>query len=282
MAKRSQAKKGKRAQYVRAKKRKDDSSALARRSVTIVVLLLLLCAVGIGLFRGFGWIGRKLYAENPRFEIQHLVISNDGSLREDLIREYTGLREGMNLFSFDFEEVEESLTKVPVVESVYLERKLPNALVVKVKERVPVARVEGREKRRYPFRLDRFGHVMPAKKSAGGLPLLEGLDLDVRPGNSLEHPDVETVLKIIALCDSHASLRRYVRIESLNVKYADYIDMRLQDGLRVRMPRHSLNAKLQKLAATLKISKGQGRRLREVDLTLDTPNVPATPYRSAE
>ncbi len=279
MARQKQTQRRTKPQYVRNKKRKGgDSSALARRVSSVVLLLVVLLAMLWGIMAGFGWIGRKLYSENPRFEIQHLVISCDGKLTEDRIREYTDLAEGMNLFAVKFKEIEKALAKVPVVESVYLERKLPHTLIVKVKERIPVARITGRQSRRFPFVVDRYGIVLPPRQSAKTLPLIKGLDADLRLGLPAEHPDVETVLKIIALCESTGSLRTYVQIETLDAKYADFIDIRLKGDIRVRMPRFSIKSKLQNLATVIKIATGQGRRVKEVDLTLDSAKVPVTYY----
>ncbi len=279
MATRKKTKKRMKPQYVRAKKRKGaSSSALTRRLFTIVLVLLILGALLFGLKVGYDLIIRKLYSENRRFEIQHLVISCDGKLTEDRIREYTGLSEGTNLFKVEFADIEAALGKVPVVESVYLERKLPHTLIVKVKERMAVARITGRQKRKYPFVVDRYGFVLPPRQSALSLPLVKGLDTDLRLGLPVEHPDVKTSLQIIALCDSTGSLRTFVQIESLDVKYSDFIDMRLKGGARVRMPRFSLKSKLKNLATVIQIANGQGRRVKEVDLTLDSSKVPVIYY----
>jgi cell division protein FtsQ len=265
--------------YVRSKKRKGaDSSALTRRSFSVVLLLVVVAAVLFGIKMGVDLIGRELFSSNPRFEIQHLVISCDGKLTEDRIREYTDLTEGMNLFAVDFKDIEMALSKVPVVESVYLERKLPHTLIVKVKERLPVARIAGRQSRRFPFVVDRYGVVLPPRQSASALPIIKGLDDDLRLGMPAEHPDVKTALKIIMLCDSSGSLRSYVQLESLDIKYADFIDLRLKGGIRVRMPRFSLKSKLQDLATVIKIAGGQGKRVKEVDLTLDSAKVPVSYY----
>lgn len=279
MATRKKAKKRLKPQYVKARKRKGaDSSALARRAFAIVILVVILIAIMLGIKEGIELIGRKLFSENTRFEIQHLVISCDGKLTEERIREYTGLAEGMNLFEIKFADVEKSMGKVPVVESVYLERKLPHTLIVKVKERLPVARISGRQTRRFPFVVDRYGVVLPPRQSSSSLPLIKGLDDELRLGVPAEHPDVEITLKIIALCDSTGYLRSYVQIDSLDVKYADFIDMRLKGGVRVRMPRFSIKSKLQNLATVIKIANGQDKRVKEVDLTLDSAKVPVSYY----
>lgn len=268
-----------RPQYVRNKRRKGaDSSALTRRALSLALLVVVLGGIVFGIFSGFKWIGRKLYSENPRFEIQHLEISCDGKLTEDRIREYTGLTEGMNLFAVPFEEIEDNLNKVSMVESVYLERKLPNTLIIRVKERMPVARIIGKQPRRYPFVVDRYGVVLPPSKNASTLPLIKGLDMDLRLGIPINHPDIETVLKIIALCDSTGNWRQHVQLDSLDVHYQDYIDMRLKSGTRVKMPRYSIMNNLRRLVATIQTGNSRGERYRDIDLTLDSPKVPVVPY----
>ena len=279
MARRKKTAKRAKPQYVRAKKRKGaESSALARRSLSIVLLLVVLGVVVFGVVKGFKWIDRKLFSENPRFEIQHLVVSCDGKLTEERIREYTGLAEGMNLFEVSFGEIEGNLLDVSRIESVHLERKLPHTLIVKVKERVPVAQIVGLKVSRYPFLVDRYGYVLPYRHSAATLPLIKGLDKELRPGMPTGHPDVRTALQIIALCDSVGYLRTYVQIESLDLEYSDYIYMRLKGNVYVKMPRFSLKPKLQNLATTIKIEGGKGTRVKEVDLTLDSAKVPVLYY----
>lgn len=269
----------KKPQYVRAKKRKGaEGSTMARRSITIILLVIIIGLTLFGIVKGFAWIGHKLYAGNPRFEVQHLVISCDGSLSEDYIRESSGLREGMNLWELSFEEIEKKLLSVSRVESVYLERMLPHTLILKVKERVAVAQISGRRASKYPFMVDRFGYVLPHRRSLNTLPVIKGLDMDLKLGEPVEHADVKTALKILGICESAGYLRTYIQIESLDLKYSDFIDLRLKDGIRVRMPRFSLEPKLMNLASVIKVSTSRGQRVKEVDLTLDSAKVPTTFY----
>jgi cell division protein FtsQ len=266
--------------YVRSKKRKGAESGVMLRRVATIALLLVVAVGGLfAVYKGCEWIKGELFSKNPRFEVHHLEISCDGKLGEDYIREISGLREGMNLFEFSFGQIEEKLTGVSRIESVYLERKLPHTLIVDVKERVPVARIVGTRATKYPFLVDRYGYVLPHRtSSAAALPLIKGIDQELPLGEQLKNQDVETALKIVALCESTSYLRTYVRIESLDVTYSDFIDLRLQGGIRVRMPRFSLKPKLQNLATVIKIANGQGQRVKEVDLTLDSAKVPVTYY----
>lgn len=279
MAARKKTKNSKKPQYVRTKKRKGaESSAMTRRSITIVALLLIIGLVIWGVIAGFNWIERKLYSTNPRFEIQHLVISCDGKLTEDYIRETSGLHEGMNLFEVSFDDIEAELLAVSRIESVYLERKLPHTLIVRVKERVPVAQIMGNRISKYPFMVDRYGYVLPHRRKLATLPLVKGVDMDLMLGTPVENSDVDIALRIIAICDRSSYLHTYIQIESLDLKYSDFIDMRLHGGIRVRMPRFSLEPKLQNLASVIKVSGSRGQRVKEVDLTLDSAKVPTTFY----
>ena len=110
MAARKKTKNRAKPHYVRAKKRKgSERGVIARRVVTIALLLLVVGSIFYAVYRGFEWIKGELFSNNPRFEIHHLVISCDGNLGEDYIREISGLQEGMNLFEFSFEQIEEKL-----------------------------------------------------------------------------------------------------------------------------------------------------------------------------
>lgn len=266
-------------QYVRNKRRTGGiSNALAKRGVSIALLIVFIGGIIFGIMKGFEWMGRKLYSENPRFEIQHLEISCDGKLSEDRIREYTGLTEGVNLFAIKFREIEDALGMVPVVESVYLERRLPNTLIVKVKERIPAAQITGKQARLYPFVVDRYGVVLPPRQSASSLPLIKGLDVELQLGMPANHPDVNTALKIISLCESTGNWQKHIQIESLDVQHQDYIDMWLKNGTRVKIPRYNIMNNLRRLVATIQTGNSRNERFRDIDLTLDSPNVPVVPF----
>ena len=93
-----------------------------------------------------------------------------------------------------------------------------------------------------------------------------------------DREDIETLLTIVALCESNSKLSRFVKIESMDIGGLDYIDMRLEGGIRVKMPRYRLQKKLQELATIIQMAQEQGRRVKEVDLILESAKVPVTYY----
>jgi hypothetical protein len=265
---------------VKAKARKGGGSSakLILRAFTLLLLLLVLGGLFWGMYKGFRVINRSLYAENPTFEMQHLMVSSDGTLSEDRIREYLAISEGMNLFSFDFEALERRLLEVPAVESVYLERQLPHTLIVRVKERVPISRVTGAKEERYPNVMDRFGFVLPYRHQYAELPIIKGVEDRIIPGSTIQTLAVAVALEIIAESRAHPNYQKFLQIESLDVKYDDYIDMRLEGGTRVLMPLYSVKNKVSKLVATIQTGLSRGERYRKIDMTVDRPKVPVEPF----
>jgi len=245
-----------------------------RRGLSIFVLVLMLVALVWGIREGFSWVDRKLYAENPRFEIQQLVVECEGKLTEDFIREMAKVREGDNLFATSLQEIEQRLMEVSRIESVYLERDLPHTLIIRVKERYPVAKLMGESFLRYPFLVDRFGVVLPFQRSLSGLPLIRGVREETRPGKRMSDRDVEYALQTISIIESSSSLSRYIELEEVSVKHSDYLELTLKGGAEVRLPRFSLQPRLKKLATIIKVAEGQGRRIKWADLTVDSVKVP--------
>ena len=245
-----------------------------RRSFSIVIVMLMLVLFFVAINKGFQWAERKLLSENPRFEIQQLVVECNGKLTEDFIREMSQLHEGQNLFAMSIQEVEANLLNVSRIESVYIERDLPNTLIVRVKERHPIAQLMGNAYLRYPFLIDRYGVVLPYQRSLSELPVIRGFSEEARPGKRLSHRDIEFALRIITLIESHASINQYIQLDEINISHGDYIKLTLKRGTEVRLPRFSLKLKLNKLATVIKIAEGQGRQVKWVDLTVDSVKVP--------
>ncbi|MBN2162492.1 MAG: FtsQ-type POTRA domain-containing protein [Pontiellaceae bacterium] len=254
---------------------------IAQRSVVVTVALLLLLLLLGGLAWTFHYAGQKLFSENPRFRIQHLVVSCDGRLTEQMIRDASGLREDMNLFSFGFDEIEEKLEVLPVVESVELTRELPSTLYVHVKERVPVARIMIGDYK-VPRLLDRYGYLLPPRVNAEleRLPLVKGYDHTAVMGTELEDNDIDYALEIIGLCESKQYLRDLVPIDTMDITYDDFIDIRLRGSrpTRVRMPRFQMETKLYYLASVIEFATSQGKRIKEIDLTLNSEKAPVRYY----
>lgn len=213
-------------------------------------------------------LGQKLFAENGQFAIRRLVLSSNGKLTPELIRDYAHLAEGQNLFALDIAQVRRDLESVPVVSRVELRRELPDTLRVSVTERVALARL-GDDERLSHLALDRDGFVLGPTSVTPQLPAITGLrDRGLRPGSQVVDPLLASALQLIDLADQ-ARFSAYLKIKSIDIGAEDYLDVRLGGGERLLISREALELKLGKFTDILKRSAGAGRQIAAVDMTVE-------------
>lgn len=84
----------------------------------------------------------RMFSQNPQFEAKRLEIETGISLSEDKVRATTGLREGVNLFSFRASEKRDLLMGATLnVSNVEIEKRLPDTIRIVVRDRIPLVRL---------------------------------------------------------------------------------------------------------------------------------------------
>mgnify|MGYP003586434478 CR=1 FL=1 len=234
----------------------------------IVLLLVVLAGGTAALWWGTRAVGRTLFSGNDRFVLRYLDISSDGRLRPEHIREYAHLEEGMNLFAADLAKVRRDLESVPVVGSVELERRLPDTLVVRVRERVPAARLDAAVLA-YPMAVDREGVVLGPSSVTPHLPSITGLrGRGLRPGEHVAEAGVQGALRVLELCESPA-MGRFLKVGRIDVGHPDYLDLQLASGERVLLGERDVETRLLRLCEIIKAAADRGRAIAAVDMTVD-------------
>ncbi len=234
-----------------------------------ITMMVIAVAGAIWVFMlGARYLGEKLFSQNEQFVIRNLDLSSDGKLKPAHIREYGQIEEGMNLFDVDIQKVRKDLESVSVVSRVEVHRKLPDTLVVRIVERIPIARLS-QDDGSYHLAVDKEGYVMGPTSLSPGLPSILGVkDRGLRPGSRLTDANADDALAMIEICDS-AQLSRLVKIKSVDVGNPEDLDVRLMQGERVLLSRIDVEAKLQRLASIIKTSAEKGQKIAAVDLTMD-------------
>jgi cell division septal protein FtsQ len=102
---------------------------------TGVVLTLFLC------WKGGEFLLERCVYTNPNLALRRFEIETDGIIPIEQIRAWVNVQPGQNLLSLDLARIKRDLELVPLVESASVERILPSDLVVRVREREPIARV---------------------------------------------------------------------------------------------------------------------------------------------
>jgi hypothetical protein len=161
---------------------------------TPLALLAVVAAVWIALHVA----GRRLFSENSRFKIAQLDFHGGGTLSAELIREYTQIREGMNLFDIDINTIRSDfLSRAPNVRAMTISRHLPDTIRIEVMERDPLARMGYRGH----LVVDRDGHLFGKGRRARPLPVIIGYsDNDLQPGKRVGGI-VFAALELLEVCD---------------------------------------------------------------------------------
>jgi len=258
-------------------KTKASKGTTARRGGLVASAIFLGGVVLLAAYLILSYAGSLFFSRNPHFELKNIEIHSDGRLPPSELAEYANLKTGINLFDIDFEALRTNLESIPSVESVRIQRKLPDTLVVDVVERVPVAQVDWKW-RAAPFLVDRNGVVLLATPSGKALPLITGGRFDqLRPGEQINDAGVRYALDIISACDS-MGLSSQMDFERFDLRYPDYINATLAGGIGARFPRHSASNKVVRLAATLQVARERGQRVKTVDLVPEGLNTPVVEY----
>lgn len=261
---------------VSARVREKNAERRKRRTVILLLLVVLI---------GFGWVvqislsaaGRYFFTENDKYQIRHWDLHSNGRLLSPAhIREYSQLTESDNLFAVDLREVRRRLESVPVVESVEVSRRLPDTLVIRVNERLAVARLGADE--RFALAVDREGHVLGPGSLRPHLPHIIGLrQPGIKPGVTITDSAFSDALTFLELCD-RPHVAPYVRVRAVHIGDPEDLDIRLSNGERVRIARAHMERRLAELVGIIQNDQQRGRVASVINMTGDAHIPPVVQY----
>lgn len=194
-----------RARPRRAQRLRVAGSALA---ISTGIVLFLMVA-----WKGSEWLVQQHVLHNPALAVDQIEIETDGIVPLEQIRAWAGIQLGTNLLALDLRRIQRDLELVPLIESASVERFLPRRLVVRVREREPIARAVfyrppagGSFFEPAVFYLDHEGMVIPEyarllnarafDAATKYLPRLEGLrPEELRPGARIGHAPALAALR---------------------------------------------------------------------------------------
>jgi len=270
--------------------------AVKQKDRMIRVGVLVMAPVALAAVVALTWwggrtAGRLLFSRNDRFRVAQLEIVDGQIITEALIREYTGLREGMNLFEPDIGAIRRKfLRHTPVVRSMSISRHLPGTLHIEITERQPI----GRLGRRRHLVVDEDGFVFGQRYQQNHIPIITGTEEQgLRPGNSLDGLALDAV-RVLALCRRSGLDQDIVVVEidtrgsfsgredALRLYLAGHTSVDLWWDRRKPGGEENLDGLLDRLVflrSVLKRAEREGHALRTVNLTLEDyeDNCPVTP-----
>jgi hypothetical protein len=245
----------------------------------------------------------KLVYENKSFAIQRVDVQTDGVISADQLRRWSGVRPGENLLALDLARVKRDLEMQAVIESVSVERILPDTLRLRVSERVPIAQVTVPEPRPdggldlKVFQIDENGYVMlpldprqraaPPTEADDQLPLILGINAsDLQPGRKLESAQVQAALKWINVFEA-SPMANLVDLKKIDVLSPEVLIVTTGQGSEVTFSLdnfdqqllrwqeiHEECARSNRMIATLNLAVTDNTPLRFSDASATPPSVP--------
>jgi cell division septal protein FtsQ len=227
------------------------------------------------LWLGIRELGRFLYARSEAFTIRDLQVLATSPRTKALVKDYTQIKEGQNIFGFDIGAVREYvMANSPNFQSMTITRYLPDKVVINVIDRTPLARIGHRG----GMVADSEGCIFIARSGTRGLPTISGYDSKhLEPGMQLEG-NVLAALQVIEGCES-----RQFDMQPLDVDVGDpeklvlkmqYKDRKREVPLTWNGMGQQTTAAHRSLAETLTFIKqafdtSKGARLSYLDATVD-------------
>ena len=178
----------------------------------------------------FLWFSyRSLFNQNAHFTLKHIFVRSGGwwDGKSEKVEELLSIHPGStNIFSVDLAEERKQLAKEPSIESVSIERILPDTLVFKINERIPIAFLYHRKPtgpNDHIKVLDENGMVMLEDYCINvdkDLPVITGVRAtrsEVEPGHELKQ--VLPAIRLIDLAYKYLPEMKILRISLSDPQY---------------------------------------------------------------
>ena len=253
-------------------------------------------SAGIVLVLFVSWKGGEYLVDqyvytNPSFAIDRIDLQTDGIIPLEQIQAWANVRSGQNLLALDLSRIKRDLELVPLIESAAVERILPRHLIIRVREREPIARVIVFDARSSdallkpsPVYLDEHGMVIPPllrtlntlafDNATQFVPTITGISAAAfRPGHIVDSASVLGALQWIRAFQ-RSEMSGHVEIRSIDVSSPAAMLVSTEQGNEVTFSYRSFETQLARWRGIHDLAQRRTRALASLDLAV-TNYVPA-------
>lgn len=253
-------------------------------------------SAGIVLVLFVSWKGGEFLVDqyvytNPSFAIEKIDLQTDGIIPLEQIRAWANVKPGQNLLALDLARIKRDLELVPLIESASVERVLPRHLIIRVREREPIARVivfSAKSKDALlepsPVYLDEHGMVIPPllrslntaafDNATRFVPTITGISAAAfRPGHIVDSLAVLASLQWIRAFQS-SEMAGHVEVRAIDVSSPAAMLVSTEQGNEVTFSYRDFETQLARWRGIHDLAQRRARLLASLDLAV-TNYVPA-------
>lgn len=143
---------------------------------------------------------------SPIFNINEIQVINNNQIPTGTIISLSQLQIGQNIFKFKSSQVRKDIKTNPYVESIKVQRKIPNKIEITIEERQKNYNVEFLNGYAY---INNQGYILEISEQKLDLPVIQGVSTEqnqIVAGNRLNAEDLmrlETVIQIMNICKNY-------------------------------------------------------------------------------
>jgi cell division septal protein FtsQ len=255
-----------------------------RRATGLLSRVILIAALLGAVYAGAREAARRLFFENPDYQLKTIELQTDGTLQREQVLKETDLREGENIFKVNLARVHDRIQQLPQADEVQVVRKLPSEIDVRVVERKPVAWITSEKDISDPFAsdsaflVDARGVLMRQKKLLPeylGLPLILGCSSEaLEAGKVVESSEAKTALELLRL-STRSSLQMRFQIREIDVSKGYCLLVTDKNHARVTFGFDDLETQLRRLEHFLVYCDDSKQELGTVNLLVQR-NIPVS------
>ncbi len=256
----------------------------ARKALAVLSRVILLAAVCAAIYAGTREAARRLFFENPDYQLKTIEFQTDGTLQREQILNAADLREGENIFRINLGRVHDLIQQLPQTDEVQIMRKLPSEIDIRVVERKPIAWITSEKEISDPFAsdsaflVDARGVLMKEKKLLPeylGLPVILGCSSEsLEVGKVVESSEAKTALELLRL-SARSFLQMRFQIREIDVSESYRLLVTDKNHSRVTFAYNDLETQLRRLEQFLVYCDDSKQELATLNLLVQR-NIPVT------
>jgi hypothetical protein len=255
-----------------------------RSAMSVLWKVVVFVALCVGVYTGVRSSARRLFFENPDYQVKTIELETDGTLQREQVLKVAGLHQGENIFSVNLAQVRDRIQQLPQVDEVEVVRKLPGEIDIRVVERRPFAWITSDTEITDPFTSDhaflvgRRGVLMKQKKLLPeylGLPLILGCTSEsLEPGKVIESPEAKTALELLSLTERSVLQTRF-QIREIDISKSYCLVVTEKNHGRIMFGLNDLEDQLRRLQVFLDYCDNTKQELETLNLVAQR-NIPVT------
>jgi len=255
-----------------------------RRILVFLSKIVLIVALGTGGYFGAQYAAKRLFFDNPDYQLREIKVQTDGTLQREQILKTADLREGENIFNVNLQKVHDALQELPQIDEVQVTRQMPAEIDIHIVERKPIAWITSEKEISDPFAsdaaflIDARGVLMKEKKLLPeylGLPLIAGCtDDSLSAGAIIQSFEAKAALDLLRLSTGSYMQTRF-QIREIDLSKGYCLIVTDKNRMQVTFGFDDLKTQLRRLEQFLVYSDDSKRELQTVNLLVER-NTPVT------